>query len=126
MEEEKDLAYRIIDKGYSIIHTPDIAVLHGISPEKRINWRDGRTYYLCRNMLYLDIKYKTPFKRNVLTFMDALRIARKKGHLLRGGIGAAAGTALGIRSLIGRGGWSTPLSKKTWEYIEQNETRHYR
>jgi GT2 family glycosyltransferase len=126
MEEEKDLAYRIIDKGYLISHTPDIAVLHGISPEKRINWKDGRIYYLCRNMLYLDIKYRISLTRNILTFMDAMRIARRKGHLLRGGFGAAAGTALGIRSLIGGGGWSTPLSEKTWQYIEQNETRHYR
>jgi len=61
--EELDLSYRILNAGYKIKYTPDVVVLHKISPECRIQWRDGRYYYTVRNRLYIHWKYGATFWR---------------------------------------------------------------
>lgn len=55
--EELDLSYQLIEQGYRIRYVPAISILHKVSPEARIGWREDRFYYLVRNALYLDYKY---------------------------------------------------------------------
>lgn len=55
--EELDLSYQLIDLGYKILYCPEFVVLHKRSDEKRVNWSEGRFYYLLRNALYLEWKY---------------------------------------------------------------------
>jgi len=61
--EELDLSYRILNAGYKIKYAPDVVVLHKISPECRIEWREGRYYYTVRNRLYIHWKYGATFWR---------------------------------------------------------------
>jgi GT2 family glycosyltransferase len=124
MEEEKDLGYRFISQGYRILHTPDVEILHWSSPEARVDWGDKRLFYLCRNMSYLELKHRSPLPRKVSAFRNLLRIARRKGSLLRGVRGLLSGLALGLRCAR-RPGWATPLTNEAWRYIDDNESRHY-
>ena len=55
--EETDLCHRFINSGQKIMYCPDVAVLHKVSPEHRVDWTKGRYYYLVRNRLYLYFKY---------------------------------------------------------------------
>lgn len=48
-EEELDLSYRMIDRGYQIVYDPSIEVLHKRSREERMDWDEGRTYHQVRN-----------------------------------------------------------------------------
>jgi GT2 family glycosyltransferase len=61
--EELDLSYRILNAGYKIKYVPDAVVLHKISPECRVQWREGRYYYTVRNRLYIHWKYGATFWR---------------------------------------------------------------
>jgi len=61
--EELDLSYRILNAGYKMKYAPNVVVLHKISPECRISWRDGRYYYFVRNRLYIHWKYGATLPR---------------------------------------------------------------
>lgn len=56
--EEVDFSYRVINLGYRLIYTPEIRVLHKVAPEARVRWQDKRFYYLVRNAIYINYKYK--------------------------------------------------------------------
>lgn len=75
MCEERDLAYQIINAGYTIIYTPDVIVRHKISPEARYWWQSDRYYYLARNAIYLDYKYYQQAQRTFVLFA---------GYIVRG------------------------------------------
>ena len=63
------------NKGYRIIYTPAIRILHKISPEARVDWKKERFYYHVRNALYINYK----FKRSLLLCMQLA-----VGYLIRG------------------------------------------
>ncbi|MGI6227387.1 MAG: glycosyltransferase family 2 protein [Peptococcales bacterium] len=56
--EEVDLSYQAINLGYKIIYFPDVVILHKVSPEVRLEWKNGRYYYLVRNRIYLQFKFE--------------------------------------------------------------------
>ncbi len=53
--EGYDLAYRILDRSFKIIYSPDIEVCHKISRMQRTSWRNS--YYNTRNYIWLIVKY---------------------------------------------------------------------
>lgn len=55
--EEVDLCYRMLNAGYHIAYTPDVAIRHKVSPEHRVYWSKGRYYYTVRNTLYTNYKF---------------------------------------------------------------------
>ncbi len=55
--EELDLGYQLIAAGWHVAYDPRVVVRHKIAPDTRLNWHDGRYYYLVRNALYLNYKY---------------------------------------------------------------------
>lgn len=63
--EEIDLCYRMLNLGYHIKYVPDVSILHKVSPERRVEWSEGRYYYATRNRLYMHYKYGTPLPKIV-------------------------------------------------------------
>lgn len=59
--EERDLSYRLLNLGFRIRYCPELAVLHKVDPEARVNWKAGRFYYTVRNLLYSEYKFGTPY-----------------------------------------------------------------
>lgn len=57
--EETDFSYKVINLGYTLYYEPEICVLHKVSPEGRVKWEGKRFYYLVRNAIYINIKYKS-------------------------------------------------------------------
>lgn len=52
--EGPDLAYRILNRGYDVIYSPRVTVVHGHAAEGRASWR--RYYYDTRNLLWLAVR----------------------------------------------------------------------
>lgn len=61
--EERDISYRILNRGYHIRYVPSLAVLHKVDPEARVRWDSGRYYYSLRNALYIEYKFGRPWWR---------------------------------------------------------------
>lgn len=55
--EEFDLSCRLINLGRKIKYNPEIAIYHKVSPEKRVEWSNGRYFFYARNRLYIRLKY---------------------------------------------------------------------
>lgn len=55
--EELDLSYQLIQRGFSILYFPEIKILHKISVENRVDWKDSRYYYFSKNAIYINWKY---------------------------------------------------------------------
>ncbi|MFD2237514.1 glycosyltransferase family 2 protein [Aureimonas populi] len=126
MEEEKDLAYRILDRGYLIAYEPAIVISHKISAEARVHWSSGRMFYMCRNVLYLDYKFNKPIRSKIRLSRIFLTKAAGQGLLASGLRGLVAGHWKGLR-LLARGRRAEHLlSQKTLDYIWEHESRHYR
>ena len=101
MEEEKDLSYRIINAGFWIHYCPDIQILHKISPEMRVHWNKGRQEYMCRNIIYLEFKFGSSFRR-ILSVTKVFAYQSWKNGMFRSGLtGLLRGYALGFASMIG-------------------------
>lgn len=84
--EGYDLAYRLLDRNYKIIYSPDIEVCHKISRIHRDSWRNS--YYDTRNYIWLIIKYYPPLLacRHLLyrlctTFLFSLRRGQPHWYL---------------------------------------------
>jgi GT2 family glycosyltransferase len=52
--EGPDLAYRIINAGYTIIYSPEIEVIHKVDRNHRPSWRNS--YYDTRNQIWLGVR----------------------------------------------------------------------
>lgn len=126
MEEEKDLAYRFIERQYRIRYDPSVVVLHKISPEKRVTWDGGRFFYLCRNVIYSDYKFSSQVWRKIRLSYVFLVKAAKQGLLLDGVRGLLSGHARGLALLAAGQSRRHLLSPSTWAYIWEFEARHYR
>lgn len=55
--EGLDLAYSFLAKGWSILHAGHLAILHNVSAERRVQWREGRYYYYARNRVAIEYDY---------------------------------------------------------------------
>lgn len=64
--EELDLSYQFIENGYHIVYDPSRSILHKVSAETRIRWKDNRFYFLVKNALYLEWKYYNNFPRFII------------------------------------------------------------
>jgi GT2 family glycosyltransferase len=119
--EEVDLSNKLINHGYQIIYTPEVSFFHKVSPEARVQWKQGRFYYVTRNALYLHFKYyRDPAGMLVLA----------GGYLLKGLFNRIPGQALrGITGAVGMCIKAWPeirsnqytLNEKAREYIYRNE-----
>lgn len=125
MEEEKDLGYRAIEAGWFILQDPSLRILHKISPEKRVSWSDGRTFFLTRNIVYCEHKYATSLASLVDATKNALRIAQRKSAVRDGVRGVLAGHLMGLRMHLLHRSKRCRLAPRTLAYIEEYEFRHY-
>jgi GT2 family glycosyltransferase len=53
--EGPDLAYRLMDRGWRVIYSPEVTVTHLFAPEGRASWR--KYYYDTRNALWIAIRH---------------------------------------------------------------------
>ena len=123
--EELDIAYRLINRGYRILYAPEVAVLHKVSPEHRVNWSGSRYYYLVRNRLYIEYKYGAAIARLA---------AAAAAYVLKGLYNGVGGSAInGVRDATGmcrryrraQGGRSASrLSGEARRYVFDNDLRH--
>ncbi len=119
-EEELDLSYKLIGLGYHILYDPGIVVRHKVSPEVRMRWDDGRTYYQTRNAVLVHHRHHRTLPGT---------LSRAGGWLVRAGFNRELGQAVrGIRDaarLWRAGGdeWP-PLGREARRYIDEHDTRH--
>lgn len=117
MHEEMDLAYRIINAGYSIVYEPSVAIRHKVSADRRVTWSGDRYYYHLRNRIYIAAKYNFSF------FSSALDIAVVAARGLRAGYvkpvlrGLAGGAATIPAGLAFRASPGAALTEDTKRYI---------
>lgn len=115
MDEEIDLCYQLVRKGYHILYHPGLIVRHFQLPESRICWRNGRYAMHTRNMLYITWKHYGSWTRVLATGVAYLVKGVLNGipmEALRGGV---AGWRLSRKTPC-RG----PLSAAARSYIEAN------
>ncbi len=119
--EETDLAYRLIQAGYSILYTPRAQVLHLVDAESRLTWRGSRFYYHMRNALFIEYKYWRRPGRLLL---------KTAGYLVRGVYSRVPGQSL--RALTGfarmwadaRPGPEHVLTESARRYVYENSGRY--
>lgn len=76
--EGPDLAYRLMDRGWEVIYSPQVAVTHLFAPEGRASWRNY--YYDTRNTLWLVVRHlpalygaKLLLRQNCAMFFYSMR-----------------------------------------------------
>ncbi|MCI0710621.1 MAG: glycosyltransferase [Chloroflexi bacterium] len=117
--EERDLAYQIINRGYSIEYHPEVEVLHKISPDVRRDWSNDRFYYLARNAVYLHYKY----------FRSPDTVLILVGYFLKGLYNKVPQQALratvdALKMMVYTHDRSTILTKQAREYVYEHELRY--
>jgi GT2 family glycosyltransferase len=55
--EGLDLAYALHSSGWQVVHAGHLAILHNVSPERRVQWGQGRFYYYARNRVAIEWDY---------------------------------------------------------------------
>ena len=117
--EELDLGYQLIAAGWQVAYDPRVVVRHKVAPETRLNWHDGRYYYLVRNALYLNYKYFRSWRA-------VLKLAA--GYVLKGAYNGLLGEALrALRDATGmmnavRVEDMPPLNEAARRYIAENDS----
>lgn len=85
LHEEVEIARRVVNYGYKIKYSPEVVILHKVSPENRVHWNDLRWYYDVRNSLYIYMKFKKPFikyaYRNFAYMVKAIKHKKVKSTL---------------------------------------------
>lgn len=122
-EEERDLAYKLIQQGYAILYDPTITVLHKLDPERRIRWEGGRLRLQVRNALYIHYRHH----RRLLP-----AAAHAAGWVVRGARNRAAGQALAgvaeawrmCREAREELRAQPPLSPVARRYLREHDGRH--
>lgn len=124
MWEEYDLSIRLINEGHAILYTPEVRILHKVSPEARVRWDGSRFYYLVRNALYLEYKFRG-WSRGFF--------ARVVGYVVKGALNRALGQAVrGVRDGIAMC-WKAPadvrrgvfrLTPAAERYVAINDRAH--
>jgi GT2 family glycosyltransferase len=115
--EEYDMAYRVLDQGYSIVYTDKIVMLHKESPHGRQSTREKlRMMWMNKSKVawrYLPKKY---FYSTL--WMWSLQYLRKSGFD-PGGFFSGLRNALKIRTYENR----SPISESTLEYLRSVKAR---
>lgn len=117
-EEELDLSYRLIDRGYSILYDPAIVVLHKRSPEDRIDWGNGRVYHQVRNAVLVHHRHHRRLAGTAMVASGWLLRAIYNGQVRQ----AVQGVTDAIRSLSHEGD-TRRLSAETRRYLWEYDTR---
>lgn len=117
-EEELDLAYRMIDRGYRILYDPSIVVLHKRSPEERISWDRGRVYHQVRNAVLVHHRYHRKLSETALVASGWLL----RGFYNRQGRQAIRGIVDAFR-LLSNEDARPRLSRGARLYLWENDTR---
>jgi GT2 family glycosyltransferase len=123
--EELDIGYRLINRGYRILYAPQVAILHKVSPEHRVDWSGSRYYYFVRNRLYVEYKYGAAIPRLLVAAV---------AYVLKGVYNGVGDPALsGVRDAIGmcqryhraHGGRSASrLSDEARRYVREYDLRY--
>lgn len=75
--EELDFCLRAIARGWRVQYRGDIEVRHKVSPERRLDWANGRWFYFVRNRLYIARKqgqsWPALLPRGAAYFLKGLR-----------------------------------------------------
>jgi GT2 family glycosyltransferase len=91
--EELDFCLRAIARGWRVRYHGDIVVRHKVSPDRRLDWSEGRWFHFVRNRLYIGRKQGCSW--------PAL-LPRAAGYFLKGARnGLAAETLRGIVAAVG-------------------------
>ena len=81
--EGPDLAYRIINAGYTIIYSPEIEVIHKVDRNHRPSWRNS--YYDTRNQIWLGVRnFPMPMLIKHLSYrlITTLLFSLFRGHII--------------------------------------------
>jgi GT2 family glycosyltransferase len=116
--EELDFCLRAIALGWRVRYHGDIVVRHKVSPERRLDWSDGRWFHFVRNRLYIGRKQGSSW--------PAL-LPRAVGYLLKGARnGLAAETLRGIAAAVGisAGLRGPPASAVVDAYLARHDAAH--
>ncbi|MCA9775647.1 MAG: glycosyltransferase family 2 protein [Candidatus Eremiobacteraeota bacterium] len=115
MDEEVELSYQLVQRGYQILYHPGLSVRHYLSGENRIEWADGRYAHHTRNMLYITWKHYRSWTQVLILGL---------GYLLKGALNGLSGEAYrGWRSglsLCRRTKRGEPLSKDARAYLKSH------
>ncbi len=117
--EELDLGYQLVAAGWQVAYDPRVVALHHDTPNKRLNWHEGRYYYLVRNALYLNYKYFRS-RRAVLQLAVGYALKGAYNGLLRQALRALR-DAWGMMNAVRAEGYP-PLGEGARRYIAENET----
>ncbi|MBN9564020.1 MAG: glycosyltransferase [Alphaproteobacteria bacterium] len=116
--EEFDFCLRAIALGWTIRYRGDLAVLHKVSPGRRVAWSATRWFYFVRNRLYIERKYGASWlsltPRVAGYFLRGLRNG-VPGQMLRG-VAAAVGMSRTVR------GRALPLRARA--YLARTDRAH--
>lgn len=117
-EEELDLSYRMIDRGYRILYDPSIVILHKRAPERRMGWDSGRVYHQVRNSVLVHHRHHRRLFETALVASGWLLRAFYNGQ----GRQAMHGVKDAIRLLNDEE--DTPrLSPEARRYVWEHDTR---
>jgi GT2 family glycosyltransferase len=118
-EEELDLSYRVIDRGYRILYDPSIVIRHKVSPASRVGWTADRVYYQTRNAVLVHHRH---YRSHPITLSVA------GGWLMRAAYNGKPWQALrGLRDAARM--WRDtrdlhpPLGPDARRYIREHDTR---
>lgn len=120
--EERDISYRMLNRGYLIRYIPSLAVRHKVDPEARVRWDAGRYYYAVRNSLYIEYKFGTPWRR--IARMAAGAVAKGAYNGLLGQSLRAVADVVPMAARFRRQAASLPLHRLSPEaraYIQRHE-----
>ncbi len=99
LHEEVDLAYRLINRGMTIVYAPDVIVRHKVSGQNRVGWSSGRYFYHVRNTIYLMTKFNFPIPGAVVTVVRVVLSGLRMGFWAATLRGVGAGLLLVPRAL---------------------------
>ncbi|HEY3376486.1 MAG TPA: glycosyltransferase family 2 protein [Armatimonadota bacterium] len=123
-EEELDLSFRLVNAGWTLWYSPELAVDHRVSPLGRDTIQ--RVYQLTRNRIYLAVKHlPCPFMLSHLLLWGGfitLKALRQR---------QLAELARGLRSLWRDGLWGQawryrrahPMTRQAYQYLREHEGR---
>ncbi|HLY58055.1 MAG TPA: glycosyltransferase [Stellaceae bacterium] len=120
--EELDLCYRMLGTGHRIEYVPAVEILHKVSPDGRVRWRQNRYRLTVRNHLYTLRKFGAPWSRLALATGAFVVRGTRNGagsQALAGAWQSLALCAAFERSTEDKSHYR--LSAETWRYIHDCE-----
>ncbi len=116
--EEYDFCLRAIARGWAVRYRGDLAVLHKVSPQRRVAWSGNRWFYYVRNRLYIERKYGASW---------ASLAPRLAGYLLRGmrnGVPRQTLRGMVAGARMARGVPVQPLDEAARDYLARADLAH--